>query len=497
MISACGKPQEHKGDTELSPALAEARHLAQTHCAGCHLFPEPELLDRQTWLFKVLPNMGRRLGMDHHAIFEYAPVPTLIMPGQPQMSQEDWEKIVIYYSKISPESLEKADTSLGKIVRGLKHFDVKTLAPPYLKNPVITLLQIDTTTCSVRVGDGYNHVLYHVSKSGNMLDSLQTGSAPIVLSGNESDFLLTEVGILPPNDNSKGKIIHYKKDEEEWKEKMLIQNLYRPVDMIRGDLNQDGRSDLVVCEYGNNLGKFSWFENKEDGFEEHILAASPGAIKAYLHDFDKNGFNDIIVLFAQGNERMAIYYNLGNGNFREDIIMRFPPVYGSIFFALNDFNNDGYQDILYVNGDNGDYSPVLKNYHGIRILMNQGDNSFVQTLFYPMYGASRAIAHDFDQDGDWDFIATATFPENVEAVYQGIVYLENQGNFNFTTYLIEEVSQHPWNLLDAGDIDQDGDVDVVIGAMDVKYYYGMYESGSPPKNQATVLLLENTIKKAP
>lgn len=38
--------------------------------------------------------------------------------------------------------------------------------------------------------------------------------------------------------------------------------------------------------------------------------------------------------------------------------MRFPPVYGSSFIELADFNNDQFPDLLYSNGDNGDYSPV-------------------------------------------------------------------------------------------------------------------------------------------
>jgi len=29
--------------------LAKAELLARQHCIGCHLFPEPELLDKKTW----------------------------------------------------------------------------------------------------------------------------------------------------------------------------------------------------------------------------------------------------------------------------------------------------------------------------------------------------------------------------------------------------------------------------------------------------------------
>jgi hypothetical protein len=60
-----------------------------------------------------------------------------------------------------------------------------------------------------------------------------------------------------------------------------------------------------------------------------------------------------------------------------------------------------------ANGDNADYSIVLKNYHGIRVHINQGNNEFKETFFYPVYGATRLLAEDFDQDGDIDFAIRA------------------------------------------------------------------------------------------
>ncbi len=59
-------------------------------------------------------------------------------------------------------------------------------------------------------------------------------------------------------------------------------------------------------------------------------------------------------------------------------------------------------DILYTCGDNSDFSKVLKPYHGVYIFTNQSNWKFKQTYFYHIDGCTKAIAADFDHDGDLD-----------------------------------------------------------------------------------------------
>lgn len=84
--------------------------------------------------------------------------------------------------------------------------------------------------------------------------------------------------------------------------------------------------------------------------------------------------------------------------------MPFPPVYGSSYFELADFNKDGFEDIVYTCGDNADYSPVLKPYHGVYIFINDGKNNFKQAFFFSINGCYKAIPRDFDGDGKPDII---------------------------------------------------------------------------------------------
>jgi hypothetical protein len=125
-----------------------------------------------------------------------------------------------------------------------------------------------------------------------------------------------------------------------------------------------------------------------------------------------------------------------------------------------DFNKDGFPDILLTNGDNWDYSTIKKPYHGIRIYLNDGKNNFREAYFFPFDGASKALARDFDQDGDLDIAAIAFFGE----AEQGFVYLKNEGNFNFQRAMLPEAAFGHWLTLETGDFDHDGDEDIVLGS---------------------------------
>ena len=110
--------------------------------------------------------------------------------------------------------------------------------------------------------------------------------------------------------------------------------------------------------------------------------------------------------------------------------MSFPVIYGSSSFELDDFNHDGFKDILYTCGDNGDYTGnVLKNYHGVYIYLNDGKNNFTQKYFFPIHGCYKAIARDFDKDGDLDIAAISYFPDLKNQPQESFVYLEQTESF--------------------------------------------------------------------
>jgi hypothetical protein len=164
-----------------------------------------------------------------------------------------------------------------------------------------------------------------------------------------------------------------------------------------------------------------------------------------------------------------------------------------MYFSMHDFNGDGHPDIVYVNGDNFDYSRILKPYHGVRILENDGHNNFHERYFFPVYGAARAEVADFDRDGDLDILVTSNFADFQGHPERGIVYLENVGQYQFKPYTFSIAAGNQWNLTATADLDRDGWPDILVGAMNLgniaKRQLGNARSLESEKD--AILLFEN------
>jgi hypothetical protein len=148
---------------------------------------------------------------------------------------------------------------------------------------------------------------------------------------------------------------------------------------------------------------------------------------------------------------------------------------------------------VYTNGDNADLSIILKPYHGVRIFMNTGHDKFTETWFYPMYGASEALARDFDSDGDVDIAAISFFPDFRNHLEDGFIYFENTGD-NFIPQTTELAKSGRWLKLEAADFDRDGDEDILLGALDFRPMVpdSVYQSWM--KDKTTLLILRNNLK---
>jgi hypothetical protein len=160
---------------------------------------------------------------------------------------------------------------------------------------------------------------------------------------------------------------------------------------------------------------------------------------------------------------------------------------------LFDFDGDGNEDIIYTAGDNADYDPITKPYHGIRIFMNDGSNHFKESFFYPLNGAYKVIPSDYDNDGDIDMAAISFFPDYENSPEESFVYLENKGEMNFDASTFPGSSDGRWMAMDAGDMDGDGDLDLLLGSMifgtDYTRYFEKWSEGTLP-----FAWLENTTK---
>lgn len=81
-----------------------------------------------------------------------------------------------------------------------------------------------------------------------------------------------------------------------------------------------------------------------------------------------------------------------------------------------------------------------------------------------MNGAYKAMVHDYDLDGDLDLAAISFFPDYSRYPEKSFVYLENTGYMQFKDHSFAESSNGRWMVMDAGDMDADGDIDLALGA---------------------------------
>jgi hypothetical protein len=275
----------------------------------------------------------------------------------------------------------------------------------------------------------------------------------------------------------------------------VYRGLMRPVSLAATDLNGDGAIDWVVCEFGFIKGELAWLENKGGGrYEKHVLRSTPGAIRVVVQDYNHDGLPDLWVLFAQGDEAIFLYTNKGHGQFAEQRILTFPPCYGSTYFELDDFNRDGHPDILYTCGDNGDFSTVLKPYHGVYIFQNDGHEHFSRRYFFPMNGCYRAMARDFDGDGDLDIACIAYFADFRGQPDEGFVYLENRGDGQFMPHTVAAARCGRWIMMDVADIDGDGKPDILLANCSVGP--GFVKSATDWKKGPPFIVLRNRMHRS-
>lgn len=444
--------------------------LAKTHCASCHQYPSPNLLDKKSWEKHILPRMGYMLGVlpidstGGGFIEPFAETKAFSNPNlfrkNGSLSIAEWEAIKEFYVKNAPEQLSSKNIEIE--IKKTSLF--KPQFPNYFLSPPSTTLIAEKEN-GFFIGDAHTRKLYSFNDEINIKAVANIGEAPVWINEINTGYLATNMGAFSPTDAPLGKVVFLpkKKSQDPF---ILIDSLKRPVHTEMADLNNDGRFDLIISEYAKWTGCLAWWKNDGKGnFKKHILRNMPGAIKAYARDMNDDGLLDIIALFGQGDEGVFICYNNGDESFTEKRILRFPPSYGSSYFNLFDYDKDGFLDIIYTNGDNADFPPINKPYHGIRIFKNDSKNNFEEIFFQPMHGAYSAIPADFDMDGDIDIAAISFFNDFKNKKEPSFIFLKNNGELNMERSTIPYADKGRWIVMESMDINKDGDLDLILGSL--------------------------------
>jgi len=454
--------------------IRSGKLLAKTHCSKCHSTPDPHHLPVDHWP-EALDWMGNYLGFRNVDGGLGRLVDESLIPPNPFITVEQLAQIRSYYLLTSPSQAELLKDYPVRPQAAVTQF---TPYHPQFKLPsdeLISMIHIDEQRGHYYIGLGQETRLHVYDRHQNQRLDVKVASQPIHVETTASGCRLSLIGDLWEQ-RKKGQILDVETDGWHFKPQTLVAGFYRLVESHVRDFNQDGWNDLLIVAFGEGeLGRVSVLWGQTGGgyrvpltkrYDEEILVDYGGALGAQLHDLDDNGHEDILILTAQRYQELLVFLNQGNGQFERHVLLQNFAGFGFNQFSLADFNHDGQADLVLVNGNNMELEPPvpLRPYHGVRILLNRGDLRFEEVCFIPLHGAMKAIPEDFDQDGDVDLATIAYFPDWAVSPPETFVYLENRGDFDFAPSVLDDRFWGRWLTMDSGDVDRDGDQDIMLGA---------------------------------
>lgn len=460
-----------------SPAGADEQQ-ARVLCGTCHTFPPPEILPRGAW-------------RDEFVRMHFIRENQLPPPGPPDKVlagvklPADMEQVLPYYTSRAPERLPLPETWPADNESPVRFTRTSLSMPDMPPTPAVSnVLLVD------RDGDGRLDLLGTDMRQGLVFagrpfggDGRLTTVASIpnpahvtlgdVDRDGRNDLLVADLGEFLPADHNKGSAIWLRGLETGKFGAFWLDGWPRVADVETADFNEDGRNDLLVAAFGwRKSGHVAIMEQRPGkgalpDFTKHVVDPRPGGIHVIPVDVNRDGHMDFVTLLAQEHETVLAYVNKGTKDFAFDqkVIYVAPhPNWGSSGIELIDLDKDGDLDVLLTHGDTFD-DGFVKPYHGIEWLENTGGYPFAARRLAQMPGVHRARAADVDGDGDLDIVAGALLAGGSdvdEKVLPALVWLEQTKPGTFGRHTIRMgFPRHA--TLDVGDVDGDGDIDIVAG----------------------------------
>jgi hypothetical protein len=458
-------PAPHNTATTSRPGAAEMDNAVRAFCSACHYFPEPASFPKSAWAHEV------ELGFD----FYYRSRRTDLSPP-PLQSVSDW------YRQHAPEEIDIPPAGSDAAPLPLQFQRTVLASIPSSEGVAVAHIRLASgpdagrqlLACDMRAGAVWR--LAPGDEAATRIASIPNPChiEPVDLDGDEvDDFVVADLGSFLPEDHERGAIWWLRSAGEKWECRPLVSGLARCSDARPLDFDRDGDADLVVAEFGwRETGRLLLLENRGllngvPQMQVHMVDDRHGVIHVPVADLNGDGWPDFVALISQEHETVEVLENRRDGTFRATRIFEARnPAFGSSGIELVDLDADGDLDVLYSNGDSLD-SALPKPYHGVRWLENQGDSSYAAHELAAMPGAHRALAGDVDRDGDSDVVVVALLPGDVLQAYPprtfaSILWLEQTSPGRFVRHVVEtDACTHA--TCELADWDQDGRLELLLG----------------------------------
>lgn len=439
--------------------VEEVLVLVNQYCSACHKVPSPNVLPKDSW-----PRVVSLMADLAYTRF-----------GREFISAEHVRDITAFYYGSSPEKLPVLpylEVGNPPLEFALTALEDKARLPLILNVNAVDFGRGKGT--EFLVSDGGSSQLNLLRRSAQ--DWSETPLAEITIPASTQvvdydgdgllDIVVADLGVYPLTTELAGKIILLRQQASgKFAREILFDGLGRTSDVRVLDLDQDGDKDIAVAVFGGATGEIFWMENLGSGkHRKHLLFELSGALNVSAGDINGDGKVDLVSLIAQEHEMIMGFINQGNGNFKREILARAPhPMFGSTAMVLIDLDGDQDLDIVFTNGDAFDTQVDPKPYHGVQWLENLGNLKFQFHNIGRFYGAASVAVGDLDLDGDLDLIVGSWVNYWDDPKRHSMVWYENNGRQEFTPHPIADA---PAGIVTIAleDVTGDGRPDIVAGS---------------------------------